>query len=93
MCAQILNSIGLIAGIIGTTLIFKWGISFQSQSYGIGVEDGNIVDTKWGKIPVKEAEIKGDAEESWARKLSKTGIILVGLGFLLQLWAVWIPNE
>jgi hypothetical protein len=93
MCAQILNSIGLVSAIIGTCLVFKWALTLQSDSYGVGLEDGNIVDTKWGRIKVIEAKAKGKEERARYKRYARCGLFLIGAGFLFQLLAVWVPTK
>ena len=89
MQIQILNSIGLLSAIIGTIMVFIWGLTLQQDSYGRGLEDGNVVKTKWGDITVKEAREKGEQELKKHKCLSRIGLFLIGVGFLFQLWAVW----
>jgi hypothetical protein len=89
MQVQILNSIGLLLGIIGATMVFIWGLTLQPDSYGIELEDGNVVTTKWGDITVKEARERGEKELKKHKCVSRFGLFLIGLGFLFQLWAVW----
>ena len=91
MCSQILNTIGLVSGIIGTILVFGWGLTLQSESYGLGLEDGNIVDTKWGRMTVGESNIKGLLERSHHLMISRIGLGLIAVGFGFQLGAVWTP--
>jgi len=89
MQIQILNSIGLLLAIIGTIMVFIWGLTLQQDSYGLGLGDNNVVKTKWGDITVKEATEKGKQELKKHKCLSRGGLFLIGLGFLFQLWAVW----
>lgn len=89
MQIQILNSIGLLLAIIGTIMVFIWGLTLQQESYGLGLDDNNVVKTKWGDITVKEATEKGEQELKQHKCLSRIGLFLIGLGFLFQLWAVW----
>jgi hypothetical protein len=91
MCTQILNSIGLIFSIVGTGFLFKWGLSRQSESYGLGLGENTPIDTKWGIITVKEAEQKESKEIAEFRCWSKIGLLLIGIGFLFQLVAIWLP--
>jgi preprotein translocase subunit Sss1 len=93
MCAQILNSIGLILSIIGTGFVFKWGLSRQTDSFGLALGENTPIDTKWGKITVKEAEKKEAEEMAEFRCLSKIGLLLIGIGFVFQLIATWIPTN
>ncbi len=89
MQVQILSSIGLLLAIVGTIMVFVWGLTLQQDSYGYGLEDGNVVSTKWGDITVVEAREKGAQELRKHKNLSRIGLFLIGLGFLFQLWAVW----
>jgi hypothetical protein len=93
MYAKILNTIGLVLSIVGTAFVFKWGLSRKAESFGFGLEDGTLVDTKWGRITVKEAEQKDAQEMSEFRNRSRIGLSLIALGFLFQLLATWIPDH
>jgi ABC-type phosphate transport system auxiliary subunit len=89
MQIQILNTIGLLSAIVGTAMVFFWGLTLQQASYSIGLQDGNEVKTKWGHITVKEARRRGEQELKKHKRLSRLGLILIMFGFLFQLWAVW----
>jgi hypothetical protein len=93
MYAKILNTIGLIFSIAGTGFVFKWGLSRQVESYGIGLEKNTPINTKWGQITVKEAEQREAQEMSEFRCKSRIGLSLIGVGFLFQLVATWIPDN
>ena len=90
MCAKILNSIGLILSIIGSVFWFVWGLSKTSESYGIGLGPNNIINSKWGRITVAEAELKGAQEMAKCSKLARFGLFLIALGFAFQLVATWV---
>ena len=93
MCAKILNTLGLVLSIVGTAFVFKWGLSHQAESFRLGLEDNTPVDTKWGRLTVKEAEQKEAQEMAKFRCWSRIGLSLIALGFLLQLMATWIPDR
>lgn len=71
-----LNTIGLLLGIIGVVLIFIWGPpqpSFEGDS--ILLESTN--------------ESALAAKKTHYKRISRIGLGLIGLGFVLQLWSVW----
>ena len=80
MITRVLNSLGLLLGIIGVLIIFKWGPPqpdfnpFESLA------------TERGPDP------KVLAERELYRSRAATGLILVGIGFALQFVAVWVPS-
>jgi hypothetical protein len=80
-----LTIIGLVLGIMGVVILFKWGPPQPSFERGasIGLED----DTKLsnGKT-VTENNADLAALEKCHKLRSKIGLGLVGLGFVFQLW-------
>ena len=90
MCPKILNSVGLILSIIGSIFWFVWGLSRNVESFQIELEDNDIVETKCGKMTVKEAKRRDEAEIADCGKLARLGMFLIGLGFVFQLIAAWI---
>lgn len=83
-----LNTLGLILGMLGVLLIFRWGPPQPSLEEGVGLgleagtpmEDGRTV-----------AEHNADVRALRAKhnRMSKTGLLLVFVGFGLQLWGTW----
>lgn len=83
---RFLNIVGLVLGMIGVALIFRWGPPQPTFEEGvaIGLEDGTPLQD--GRTV---AEHDADVRTLRARhdKMSKTGLSLVFLGFAFQLWA------
>ncbi len=90
MYSKLFNTTGLILSIVGTYFVFRWGLTLQAESYGLGLEDGNIIKTKWGKMTVREATIKQGNERARHLLLSQIGLGLISLGFVFQMIATWI---
>jgi hypothetical protein len=84
-----LNALGLICGIIGVLVLFKWGPpqpSFE-RGVGIGLESGTRLSS--GKtVAQHNADIS--AAERRHRVMSRIGLGLVGLGFVFQLWGTMV---
>ncbi len=89
MCdPKTLNTLGLAFGMLGVFLIFVWGPPQPNfdEGVGIGLEDNNILTD--GRTVAEHAEaarklrVKHD-------KVSKGGLLLLFIGFALQLWATW----
>ena len=94
MCPQILNTIGLISGIIGTIFVFKWGLPPARESFNIALSDKTSVryNRKDTTLPKEEAEAAEDRYMTRCKRLSRTGLALIAIGFGLQLVAVWLPS-
>jgi len=84
---QILNSIGLISGIIGVIFIFIWGPPQPQleEGVGFGLEDNSAIDES-GKT-VKEFNEEIRRKRCRHSVFSKLGLFLIFIGFVLQLWA------
>ena len=83
------SSIGLVLGMIGVLILFRWGPPQPAfkESVGRAVEVGTIL-----KDGTKAADIV-DGEQREKRKfqrMSGVGLGLVGVGFALQLIGVWV---
>ena len=86
---QLLASIGLALDIVGVLIIFKWGPPQPEMSggVGLGLESGT---------PLGDGRTVADEEASQAATkrmheiMSRVGLGIVALGFLLQLIALWI---
>ena len=88
MCVKVLNSIGLILSIIGSVFWFVWGTARTRESFGLALEENTPIETKWGRITVKEASAKSELSRCvW---LAKFGMLLIGIGFVFQLIATWL---
>jgi len=90
MCVKVLNSIGLILSIIGSVFWFVWGTARTMESFGLALGENTPIETKWGRITVKEASAKSEAELSRCVWLAKFGMLLIGIGFVFQLIATWL---
>ena len=89
MTAQILNTVGLVLGMIGVLIIFVYDPPQPNMEPGVGIclEDGNTLED--GRTVAKH---NWDAVTARARHASwsKIGLGLVFFGFAAQLCAVWI---
>ena len=83
-----LNTVGLILGMVGVVLIFRWGPpqpTFE-EGVGIGLEDGTpLADGR----TVAEHDVDVRALRTKHNKMSRAGLSMVFFGFALQLWAAW----
>ena len=87
---QALNSTGLIFGIMGVVLIFIWGPPQPELEEGMGVglaEDTPIDDS--GKT-VNEFNDQVRRRRKRHNIVSKLGLGLIFIGFVLQLWATFV---
>jgi hypothetical protein len=83
MTAAVLNSIGLLLGILGLMVIYEWGP--PQPRY----EGGRFTALQHGTITQEELELLKQKAAAWL--LSAIGLGLIGLGFACQLLAVWVP--
>ena len=87
-CQQFLNSVGLLLGMVGVLIIFRFGPPQPSFETGVslGLEDGTPLPD--GRTV---AEHNSQVQQLRARysRMSKVGLMLVFIGFSLQLWATW----
>ena len=85
---KVLNTVGLILGMLGVVLIFRWGPpqpTFE-EGIGIGLEDGTpLADGR----TVAEHNVEVRALRTRHNKMSKAGLSMVFLGFAFQLFSVW----
>ena len=85
---QLLNSIGLVLGMVGVLVIFRFGPPQPNleTGVGLGLEGGNV-------LPDGRTVTAHDRDVKRTRKLhsrmSKCGLALVFIGFAFQLWATW----
>jgi hypothetical protein len=86
--AQVLNTIGLLFGLVGVGLIFVWGPPQPQldEGVGIGQEDGTPLDNG---LTVAQHNATVRRRRIRHKVLSRVGLGLVFLGFLSQLFAVW----
>ena len=86
---QILNTAGLVLGMVGVLIIFRFGPPQPNFETGVplSVEDGT---------PLPSGETAGQyakrvvAERARYSRFSKAGLVLVFFGFALQLVATWL---
>jgi hypothetical protein len=85
---QLLNSIGLVLGMIGVIIIFRYGPpqpTFES-GVAIGLEDGTVLSD--GRT-VADHDREVSRVRALYSRMSKFGLILVFVGFGFQLWATF----
>ncbi len=86
---QIINSFGLVLGIIGAGILFKWGFpqpSFE-EGVGLGLEDANVLENG---LTVAENNLRVREEKEQFTRISKLGLALIIIGFAFQLVAAWL---
>ena len=85
---QVLNSLGLVLGMVGVLVIFIYGPPQPDLEPGVylGLEDGTPLGNGRTVAEHNTDVLKLRARHSF---MSKGGLILVFLGFALQLWATW----
>jgi hypothetical protein len=94
MTAQWLNTIGLVLGMLGVGALFKWGPPQpdfdESVAMGVSFTDDTVF-----QDGTKPSELVAAAKKRKRQHqvMSKIGLALVGIGFLVQLVAVWIPPK
>jgi hypothetical protein len=86
--AQLLNSVGLVLGMVGVLLIFLFGPPMPDLEHGggLGIDEGTrLADGR------TVAEHNADRLRLRTRHLrvSQAGLLLVFAGFALQFWATW----
>ena len=88
-CPQLLNSIGLVFGMVGVLVIFRFGPPQPNLETGVslGLENGTV-------LPDGRTVVESDKEVEKTRTvyacMSKFGLALVFIGFAFQLWATWL---
>jgi hypothetical protein len=89
---RLINTTGLIISIIGVIMLFFWGPPQPKLETGIGLvlEDDTVLSdgTKVADLN-KEIELR----RKIFKKNSRLGLILVLIGFVIQLIAQWIPDR
>lgn len=89
MLPSILNTIGLILGIIGVGIIFRFGPPQPNLEEGValGLRDNTPIDKSGKTVSQHNAEIR--QRRLVHSNFSKLGLLLILVGFGFQLWAVW----
>lgn len=85
---KLLNTIGLVLGIVGVVLIFVWGPPQPNLEEGLSLGFGDDQDFADGTtVAGHNAAVRSKRRRhKW---MSRIGLLLVGLGFGAQLAAVW----
>jgi len=93
MNSTTLNTIGLALGIVGVILLFFFGFPQPSFEHGVSidVEDGTVIDEK-GTTAHQYAK-QALAAKRDHESISSSGLALVGLGFVFQLWALYSDDK
>ncbi len=89
MCAQIINSIGLMLDIGGVILLFYYGPPQPNleEGVGVGLEDANPLSN--GKTVAEHNEgIRKTRAKHFS--ISRFAIAIIAIGFILQLIATWV---
>lgn len=88
-----LNTVGLMLGMVGLAMLFRWGPPQPSHQQGVflALESATPIDDRGTNVAERDRQI----EHRRARyaMLSKVGLTLVGVGFGYQLLATWAPVE
>jgi hypothetical protein len=89
MFNQILNTIGLLLNIGGVGILFyySWPQPTFEEGVGLELEDGNVLPDGRTVVQYKEDMQKLKREY---QKRSRLALVLVMLGFALQLFATWV---
>jgi len=88
-CTQLLNSVGLVFGMVGVVILFKYGPPQPNLETGVGfgLEDKNVL-ANGRTVQEHNQDIK--ATKKHYSEMSKLGLALIFIGFACQLWATWI---
>ena len=86
--AQWLNTIGLLLGMAGVLIIFRWGPPRPDfdQGVGLGLEDENLLPDGRTVAAFRKDQRRLKRRHDF---MSRVGLGLIGLGFFVQLVAVW----
>lgn len=83
MTVSALDTVGLLLGILGLVVIYEWGP--PQPNY----EAGRFIQLERNTITQADLELIKQKVTAW--HMSAIGLGLIGLGFLFQLLAVWVP--
>jgi len=93
MNSKTLTKIGLLLGMIGVILIFRWGPPQPSFVQGGSIQpEGDTIINNSGKT-IDEYNQEIAKKESTFKFMSKVGLILIFVGFACQLTAIYIPEK
>jgi hypothetical protein len=87
-CQQFLNSVGLIFGMVGVLIIFRFGPPQPNLETGVGLgtEDGTVMPD--GRTAA-EHNRQVEKHKVLHSRMSKAGLAFVFVGFACQLLAIW----
>ncbi|HTO14790.1 MAG TPA: hypothetical protein VLZ83_03425 [Edaphocola sp.] len=87
---KILNTIGLLLGLVGVIIIFIWGPPQPAleEGIGLGLEDNTPINENGKTVKQHNDEIRQKRKRH--NILSRVGLGLIFLGFLFQLFATWV---
>lgn len=85
---QLLNSIGLVLGMIGVLIIFRFGPPQPNLEAGVGLGLEDATPLSDGRT-VADHNKEVEALRKLHSRMSKFGLIFVFIGFAIQLWATW----
>jgi hypothetical protein len=88
MLAELLNTIGLIFGIIGVIIVFFYAFPQPTFEGGFGLALEDATKLKDGRT-VAEHKANRERERLRYRHRSRFGLGLMAVGFALQLAATW----
>jgi hypothetical protein len=90
LLAHWLNTVGLVLGMVGVVIFFIWGPPQPDFDEGIAMGITFTEDTVFTD-GTKPSEIVASAKRLKRRHeiMSRVGLGLIGLGFFVQLVAVW----
>lgn len=88
MSDQWLNTIGLTLGMVGVVILFIWGPPQPDFDEGValGLLPGDVLENGQ-TVAEKDADVR--RLKLWHKVMSRIGLCLIGLGFGVQLIAVW----
>jgi hypothetical protein len=89
MVSHFAGSFGMLLGLIGTLILFKYGFPQPSFEEGapFGLEDANLLDNG---LTVLENNQKVREERERYKRISQLALALILIGFLFQFAAVWL---
>jgi len=92
MASKIINSIGLVFGIIGVIILFIWGPPQPNFNPGVYLSlETNTVLADGTSIQSIENDKNKLKEEH--QTYSSIGLGLIGIGFLFQIVSIWYPRK